>query len=441
MAVQPSTGSFFVDMVKKTTQFIIIYINNRSVSIMSAKLSLLIIVVGIAVILAAGCTQPAAEGQKTSETPVVTMTNPVAPVPVASTDGINIAYELELRTPGDMTLVPEKIEVIDPATGKTIYTPDVHVFKRTWQPAASPPPTTEERMNGTLKLSVPRISIWFKVSPDAVPDKLIHRLTLNRSASGLPPMTITGGEVTVRKDLKPVVIGSPVRGPGWVVMETTEPTTHHFLMPVTINNMTTVDQRYAQDWFYIDPVTGNAASGNATLARNFLGYGKDLLAVADGTVVDVRDGVPENEIIYKLPLFSFATGTGNNVIIDIGNNKYACYCHIVPGSIRVKKGDTVKEGQVIAQMGNTGQSDIPHLHFEVVTGKPTIIGGEGYPFVFKNFDLIASINQTLAEERSDLPEYSHEKVWLKYGDFITFFPKPVPQQNKLQENWAIVRFP
>jgi murein DD-endopeptidase MepM/ murein hydrolase activator NlpD len=238
-----------------------------------------------------------------------------------------------------------------------------------------------------------------------------------------------------------VIIGPPVRGPGWVVMETTEPTTHHFLMPVTVNNVTTVDQRYAQDWFYIDPATGNVASGNATLARNFLGYGKELYAVANGTVADVRDGVPENEIIYEKPPFSFATGTGNNVIIDIGDNKHACYCHIVPGSIKVKKGDTVKEGQVIGLLGNTGQSDIPHLHFEVVTGKPAIIGGEGYPFVFRSFDLIAEINQTLAEEKASLPAYSDEKVWSKYGDFITFFPEPVPQQNRLQENWAIVRFP
>lgn len=409
---------------------------------MSPKHSLLLIMIGIAVILAAGCTQPAAEQQKVPEAPLVTMTNPVAPVPVASTDGVNLAYELELRTAGDMPLVPATIEVIDPATGKVIYTPDAKVWKRTWQPASNPPPTAAERMNGTLKLSTPRISIWFKVSPDAVPDKLVHRLTLNRSASGLSPVTITGGEVTVRKDLKPVVIGSPMRGPGWVVMETTSGTTHHFLMPVTVNNATTVDQRYAQDWFYIDPVTGNAASGNATLARNFLGYGKELLAVANGTVADVRDGVPDNEIIYKLPPFSFATGTGNNVIIDIGNNKYACYCHIIPGSIKVKKGDTVKVGQVIGLLGNTGQSDIPHLHFEVVTGKPTIIGGEGYPFVFREFDLIAEkFNVTELEVKGSLPKYEGANTWTNFGDFVTFLTEPVPQQNKLQENWAIVRFP
>ena len=69
------------------------------------------------------------------------MTNPVAPVPVASTDGVNIAYELELKNYGDMILVPEKIDVIDPATGKTIYTPDAEVLKKTFhkgiQPAAN----------------------------------------------------------------------------------------------------------------------------------------------------------------------------------------------------------------------------------------------------------------------------------------------------------------
>jgi murein DD-endopeptidase MepM/ murein hydrolase activator NlpD len=409
---------------------------------MSVKNSILIIIIGMSVILAAGCTQPAAVQLKAPEKSVVTMTNPVAPVPVESTDGVNIAYELDLNTPGDMALVPETIEVIDPATGKTIYTPDANVFKKTFQPASSPPPTAEERMNGTLKLSIPRISIWFVVSPDAVPDKLVHRLTLNRTASGLPPVSITGGEVTVRKDLKPVVIGPPVRGPGWVVMETTLPTTHHFLMPVTINNVTTVDQRYAQDWFYIDPVTGNAAAGNATLAKNFLGYGKELVAVADGTVVDVRDGVPDNEIIYKKIPFAFETGTGNNVIIDIGNNKYACYCHIVPGSIKVKKGDTVKEGQVIALLGNTGQSDVPHLHFEVVTGKPTIIGGKGYPFVFREYDQIAAtINQTDLEVRGSLPKYAGANTWTYFGDFVTFYKEPVPRKNMLQENWEVIRFP
>jgi murein DD-endopeptidase MepM/ murein hydrolase activator NlpD len=173
-----------------------------------------------------------------------------------------------------------------------------------------------------------------------------------------------------------------------------------------------------------------------------LGYGKELLAVANGTVVEVRDGVQDNEIIYKLPPFAFATGTGNNAIIDIGDNKYACYCHIIPGSFKVKKGDKVKEGQVIALLGNTGQSDIPHLHFEVVSGKPTIIGGEGYPFVFREYDQIAeTINETEMSVKGALPKYDGANTWIYFGDFVTFKKVPVPQKNMLQENWEVVRFP
>lgn len=379
--------------------------------------------------------------RQTGGSPVI-MTNPVAPIPLPSTDGINLAYELEITTPDRSPVIAESIEVIDAATGRVVYTPEAQVWQKTWQPASNPPPTAGERMNGTLKLSVPRISLWFKVRPDAVPDRLVHRLTLNRSASGLPPLTVTGGAVTVRKDLKPVVIGPPVKGSGWVVMETTLPTTHHFLMPVTINNVTTVDQRYAQDWFYIDPVNGSAAAGNATLARNFLGYGKELLAVADGTVVQVRDGVPENEIIYHKIPFAFETGTGNTVIIGIGNDTYAGYCHIVPGSIRVKAGDRVKEGDVIALLGNTGQSDIPHLHFEVVKGRPAIIGGEGYPFVFREYRRIADrINETELETTGSLPKYAGADFWVKFGDFVRFLDRPVTQKEMLQENWEVVGFP
>lgn len=118
------------------------------------------------------------------------------------------------------------------------------------------------------------------------------------------------------------------------------------------------------------------------------------------------------------------------------------FLHMIPGSITVQEGDTVKEGDVIGLLGNSGgQSDIPHLHFEVVTGKPAIIGGEGYPFVFRSFDLIAGLNQSLLDERTSSPGYTSEQYWQEFGDFVTFFSQPIPQQNKLQENWAIVRFP
>jgi hypothetical protein len=401
-------------------------------------ISLLIVT---AAILVAGCTQPAAELQPASAVPAVNMTVPFAPIPVSSPEGVNLAYELELRPAGNQTIVPDKVEVIDPATGKILYSPDAEMLARLYHPASDPPPTADELRNGTGKVPVPRISLWFTVSPGAVPDRLVHRLTLNRTASGLPPVTLTGGDVAVKKDLAPVVIGSPMHGPGWTAIETTAPTTHHFLAQITVNGVTRVPQRYAQDWIYVDPVTGQAATGNVTLAKNFLGYGKEICSVANGTVVDVLDGLPDIETIYSAPPATFATAAGNYVIVDLGNRKYACYAHMVPGSIRVKKGDTVQEGQVIGLMGNSGNSDLPHLHFQVVTDTPSFLGAEGYPHVYRSFDVMGGVNQTLVEEKTSMPDYSLDRLWSEFGDFVTFSPEPVPRQNMLPENWAILRLP
>ncbi len=407
---------------------------------MSETLKFLIIVITIAAVLVSGCTQPSAVQQTVPAAPVLNMTVPFPPIPVASQNGINLAYELELVPADGKAPVVDKVEVLDPATGKILYTADGDLLAALYHPATVPPPTPAELQNGTGKLSLPRVSLWFVVSSGAVPDRLSHRLTLNRTAAGLPPSTITGGEVAVLKDLTPVVVGSPMSGPGWMVMETTSPLTHHFRAQITLNGVTRVPQRYAQDWVYLDPATGQAAAGNATLARNYYAWGKEILAVANGTVVDSSDGLPDAETIYAPLGVTIPTAAGNYVILDLGNKKYACYAHMVNGSVRVKSGDTVREGQVLGLMGNSGNSDIPHLHFQVVTDTPSFLGAEGYPHVYRSFNVTGEVNETLGAERMSSPGYSTKQLWSEFGNFVTFFP-PVPQENRLMQNNVVVRFP
>ncbi len=388
---------------------------------MSAKFLLLILFLVCAAVLATGCTQPAAPPQQAPDTPVVNVTVPFAPIPVESTDGVNIAYELEFSGTEHMTFTPEKVEVIDPATGTVISTADGTLLSSTFHPASVPPPTEAELQGGTAKLLLPRINIWFKVGPDAVPDRLTHRVTLNRTTDGLPPLPITGGDVAVRKDLSPVIVGAPVRGPGWVIIETTSPLVHHARSQITMNGVTRVPQRYAQDYIYLDPATGAVASGDETVARNWYGFGKELYAVGNGTVVYARDGVPDIEITTQKPPATIDTALGNGVVIDLGDEKYACYGHMVNGSVRVKVGDTVTEGQAIGLMGNTGNSDAPHLHFQVITDNPVVLGGEGYPIVYRSFN----ITGTFSEDNLA----------------ATFFDTPIAQQDRLMENDVIVSFP
>ena len=81
--------------------------------------------------------------------------------------------------------------------------------------------------------------------------------------------------------------------------------------------------------------------------------GTPIYAAADGVVVDT---------VYD------PDGYGENVVIKHninGKEVYTLYAHAVDGSLTVEVGDTVKQGEQIAQVGSTGGSTGPHLHFEV----------------------------------------------------------------------------
>ena len=100
----------------------------------------------------------------------------------------------------------------------------------------------------------------------------------------------------------------------------------------------------------------------------------ELLAVADGIVAATKDSIPENPVGGRAVKIDLVTVGGNFVGIDIGNGRYALYAHVQPGSLRVKVGDHVKRGQVVALLGNSGNSTEPHVHFQIAdaTGVPVV---------------------------------------------------------------------
>ena len=93
------------------------------------------------------------------------------------------------------------------------------------------------------------------------------------------------------------------------------------------------------------------------------------------------------ETSYKLPTPPQMHNAGNYIIIDIGNQHYAMYAHGVKNSFLISAGDSVKEGQPIALLGNSGNSDAPHLHFQLCDG-PDFFMSNGLPFVLKKFTRI-----------------------------------------------------
>ncbi len=74
---------------------------------------------------------------------------------------------------------------------------------------------------------------------------------------------------------------------------------------------------------------------------------------------------------------------GNYVVIDHGLGEWGFYAHLAEGSITVRTGDTVEAGQIVGRVGNTGNSEEPHLHFQLMDG-PDFLSANGLPVRFSD---------------------------------------------------------
>ncbi len=183
----------------------------------------------------------------------------------------------------------------------------------------------------------------------------------------------------------PIVISSPLRGDNWWTPNGPANDSIHRRTIIALGPTIAIPERYAVDWVKLGP-DGNSFHGDSKENRNYYAYRSEIHAVADGRVISVLDGIAEN--IPNSPTMAvtitLANIAGNSVIEDLGGGRYALYAHMIPGTVRVKPGDRVKDGQVLGLLGNSGNSTEPHLHFQI-SDSPMALGGEGLPFLLNKF--------------------------------------------------------
>jgi len=100
--------------------------------------------------------------------------------------------------------------------------------------------------------------------------------------------------------------------------------------------------------------------------------GMPVLVAAAGTVVGVRDGMPDVNYRNIDPKTIRKKECGNGVRISHPDNWFTQYCHMRKGSISLKKGDAVQAGQEMGLVGLSGKTEFPHLHFQISHGKKIV---------------------------------------------------------------------
>jgi len=130
-------------------------------------------------------------------------------------------------------------------------------------------------------------------------------------------------------------------------------------------------------------------------------YDEPVYAAGDGVAVHVRNDIAEYGIGVTPPRELLENDSdvfsGNLVVLDHGNGEYSLTCHMQAGTVPIKVGDEVKAGQLIGRAGNSGVSQIPHIHFNLMDGEPWL-EAKGIPALFTDFERVRMAGEPLAFE-------------------------------------------
>lgn len=372
---------------------------SQAVVLVSVSISLAAFTSGIAL----GAAQNAATAP--SNWTVVLMEPTATPIPFKGSDGrTNLVYEVIISPAGIDAARIDEFQVLDgdkpervllSLQGKDL---ESHMSPR-WAGG-----------RGTSLAGGRFGTVWLNLSfdkPEDVPSHLLHSITFNGLAPSrkVEAQHYTGALVTV-DNRTPLVIGPPLRGGKWMTGEGYESSGGHRRALMPVNNKMHLAQRYAIDWVMLDDKL-RSCTGKRDEVASYPGYGQPVIAVADGTVVGVVSKFKDQPV--GKPSGDFYYLGGNSVSLELGNGLYAFYGHLKPGSIKVHEGGKVTKGQQIAELGNTGNSDLPHLHFHITEG-PSPIGSNGVPYVIDSFVVEGRIKDMGAVVKDEQAGKGHELI-------------------------------
>lgn len=313
-----------------------------------------------------------------------------------------LVYEIHLTNFMSAPLSLSRIEVLDSdAEGR----PPIAVFEAEQLEAMLQPlggrPLSDPKEKLVIGGGQSAIAFMWVVldRSSPIPARLLHRvITANGEAEG-------AAIATHHTELH--ALGPPLEGTDWLAASgPSNDEDNHHRRGVTILDGQAVDsRRYAIDWKQVRD--GASFSGDARDLHSYYAYGKDVLAVADARVVTARDGVPENipghgQAFHPAVPLTSETVSGNTIILDPGGSQFANYHHLQPGSLRVKAGDRVRRGQVLARVGDSGDAREPHLHFEV-TISPKQGMSEGVHYLIDRYRCMSGSNGPMELRIRELP--------------------------------------